>query len=99
MPRSYALDAAENILANKVSALADRQEPKDLSDAILPRDAGLFAPDVARVLLGVTRSDWCWSAGSRPPTSIPTSRICGTSVRDFCSRVRERPGGSSRPAP
>jgi len=48
----------KNILANKVSALADRQEPKDLSDAILPRDAGLFAPDVARVLLGVTRSDW-----------------------------------------
>jgi len=62
--------------------------PKDLSDAILLPDAGLFASDVARVLLGVTRRDWCWSAGSTPPTSIPTSRICGTSVRDFCSRVR-----------
>src|SRR5439155_24262308 len=80
------------------SSPADRLT-KDLSDAILLPDAGLFAPDVARVFLGVTRSDWCWSAGSRPPTSIATSRICGTSVRDFCSRVRERPGGSSRPAP
>ena len=69
------LDTAENILANKVSALVDRQEPKDLADVWgfcclmrLPladalrgaqgKAVGLFAPDVARLLLGATRSDW-----------------------------------------
>ena len=69
------LDTAENILANKLTALVDREEPKDLADVWgfccrlrLPlaqalhgaqsKAAGLFAPDLARVLLGTTRSDW-----------------------------------------
>lgn len=69
------LDTAENILANKVSALVDRNEPKDLADLWgfscrmgLPlraaiRDAtgkaaGVFEPDLARVLCSVTRDDW-----------------------------------------
>ena len=62
-------------MANKLTALVDREEPKDLADVWgfccrlrLPlaqalhgaqsKAAGLFAPDLARVLLGTTRSDW-----------------------------------------
>ena len=69
------LDSAENILANKLTALIDREEPKDLADVWgfccrlgLPiedalagaqsKAAGLFAPDIARVLLGVGPDDW-----------------------------------------
>ena len=69
------VDTPENILANKVTALLDRQEPKDFADVwglcrrggLVLRDAlagasskavGVFAADVARVLLGVTADDW-----------------------------------------
>ena len=69
------LDSAENILANKLTALVDRQEPKDLADVwgfccrhglsvtraledAHGKAAGLFPADLARVILGATRSDW-----------------------------------------
>ncbi len=69
------LDTAENILANKISALIDRDEPKDLADVwgfcirkglsltealenATSKAAGLFAPDVARVLCSATRASW-----------------------------------------
>ena len=74
-PRLGRLDTAENILANKLTALLDRQEPKDLADvwgfccsltlALAPaiegargKAAGIFAPDLARVLLSASRDDW-----------------------------------------
>jgi hypothetical protein len=69
------LDSAENILAAAVSALAAREEPKDLADiwglctrlnlslrAVLnvpeSKAAGLFPPDVARILCSATQTDW-----------------------------------------
>lgn len=69
------LDSAENILANKVTAALDREEPKDLADIwgfccklglSLPaalggaqgKAAGVFAPDLARVLCSATQADW-----------------------------------------
>jgi hypothetical protein len=69
------VDTKENILANKVTALLDRQEPKDLadvwglcrrgglalSDALVgasSKAVGVFAADVARVLIGATADDW-----------------------------------------
>jgi hypothetical protein len=69
------VDSPENILANKLTALVDRQEPKDLADVwgfcirmglslgealrgAQGKAVGLFAPDVARVLLGTTAADW-----------------------------------------
>ena len=69
------VDTKENILANKVTALLDRQEPKDLADVwglcrrgglrladalvgASSKAAGVFAADVARVLLGATAEDW-----------------------------------------
>jgi len=65
------LDSAENILANKLTALVDRGEPKDLADVwgfccaledalvgAQSKAAGLFAPDVARCLLQATADDW-----------------------------------------
>lgn len=69
------VDTKENILANKVTALLDRQEPKDLADVwglcrrggLVLADAllgasskavGVFAADVARVLVGATVEDW-----------------------------------------
>lgn len=62
------LDTAENILANKLTALADRQEPKDLADVwgfcvrmglpLAKALAGLFPVDLARPLLSATSSDW-----------------------------------------
>jgi len=80
-PILWRLDSAENILANKLTALVDREEPKDLADVWgfcstlgLPLEAalvgaqskaaGLFAPDVARVLLQASTDDWAlvrWS--------------------------------------
>lgn len=69
------VDTAENILANKVTAALDRNEPKDLADIWgfctmlhLPltaaiegaqgKAAGVFPPDLARVLLSATEDDW-----------------------------------------
>jgi hypothetical protein len=69
------VDTPENILANKVSALLDRQEPKDIADVwglcrrgglrladalagASSKAVGVFAADVARVLLGATTEDW-----------------------------------------
>lgn len=62
------------VLASKITALADREEPKDLADvwgfccrldlSIAQalgdhgKAAGLFPVDVARVLLSADRSDW-----------------------------------------
>lgn len=69
------VDTRENILANKVTALLDRQEPKDLADVwglcrrgglsladalvgASSKAVGVFAADVARILLGATAEDW-----------------------------------------
>jgi hypothetical protein len=69
------LDSAENILANKLTALFDRQEPKDLADVwgfctrlrlsitqalegAQSKAAGFFPVDLARIILGATRTDW-----------------------------------------
>lgn len=69
------LDCAENILANKVTALLDREESKDLADVwgfcvrmglsladaltgAQGKAAGVFAPDLARVILSATEADW-----------------------------------------
>ena len=69
------LDNPENILANKVSAVVDRKEPKDLADIwgfcaqmnlslknalnnAESKAAGIFPPDLARVLCSATREDW-----------------------------------------
>ncbi len=69
------VDTPENILANKVTALLDRAEPKDLADVwalcrrgglslsdalagAATKAAGVFAADVARVLLEATAEDW-----------------------------------------
>lgn len=69
------VDSAENLLANKLTALVDRGEPKDLADVwgfccqmglsihqalvgAQSKAAGLFPPDVARILVTVTEHDW-----------------------------------------
>ncbi|MBL0175431.1 MAG: nucleotidyl transferase AbiEii/AbiGii toxin family protein [Ignavibacteria bacterium] len=69
------VDTAENILANKVTAALDRNEPKDLADiwgfctkmhlsldeaisGAQGKAAGVFPPDLARVLLSATAYDW-----------------------------------------
>ena len=69
------LDSPENILANKITAALDREEPKDLADiwgfcclmglsvnealqGAQGKAAGVFAPDLARVILSATREDW-----------------------------------------
>ncbi len=69
------VDTKENILANKVTALLDREEPKDLADVwslchrgglalgdalvgASSKAVGVFAADVARVLLRATADDW-----------------------------------------
>jgi Nucleotidyl transferase AbiEii toxin, Type IV TA system len=74
-PTLFRLDSAGNILANKLTALVDREEPKDLADVwgfscklglsladalvgAQSKAAGLFAPDVARVLLQASLDDW-----------------------------------------
>ncbi|RME61947.1 MAG: hypothetical protein D6790_07050, partial [Caldilineae bacterium] len=78
------IDSAENILANKITALVDRKEPKDLadvwgfctkmqlslSDAIENahgKAAGIFPPDLARVLCSATRADWELIRWADPP--------------------------------
>jgi hypothetical protein len=78
------LDTAENILANKFSALAGRNEPKDLADVwgfcakmhLSPADAiqnasgkaaGLFPPEIARILASVTENDWKVIRWLHPP--------------------------------
>lgn len=78
------LDSPENILANKITAVIDRNEPKDLADIWgfccrygLPiaaaiedassKAAGIFAADLARVLIGVTQEDWRLVRWIAPP--------------------------------
>jgi hypothetical protein len=80
------VDTKENILANKVTALLDREEPKDLADVwglcrrggLALTDAlvgasskavGVFAADVARVLLRATAEDWRVVRWIAPPPS------------------------------
>ncbi len=80
------LDSAENILANKITALLDRQEPKDLADiwgfccqmglslqaalvGAQGKAAGVFPPDLARLLLTANVADWeriRWIKAPRP---------------------------------
>jgi len=82
------LDSRENILANKVTAALDREEPKDLADiwalcslgglslqqALHDADskaAGVFAPDLARVLASASAADYRlirWKSG--PGTEV-----------------------------
>ena len=74
-PKLGRVDSAENILANKVTAVLGREEPKDLADIWgfccrmgLPltaalesagsKAAGIFAPDLARVLVSASATDW-----------------------------------------
>ena len=88
------VDTPENILANKVTALLDREEPKDLADVwglcqrggLVLRDAlvgaaskavGVFAADVARVLVGATPDDW------RLVRWIPPSPTVDEFIRDL----------------
>lgn len=69
------IDSAENIFANKISALIAREEPKDLADVwglctlmnlsihdalhhAQGKAAGIFPPDVGRILCSVTREDY-----------------------------------------
>lgn len=78
------VDTPENILANKITALLDREEPKDLADVwglcrrggLVLADAlvgasakavGVFAADVARVLLRATADDWRLVRWVSPP--------------------------------
>lgn len=74
-PQFGRLDSRENILANKVTAALDREEPKDLADiwalcvlgdlsldravhAAGSKAAGVFAPDLARVLASASAADY-----------------------------------------
>jgi len=83
-PELGRLDSKENILANKVTALLGRNEPKDLADiwgfcckldlslteAITnaqSKAAGIFPPDLARVLDSVTYEDWQVIRWINPP--------------------------------
>jgi len=69
------LDSKENILANKITALVGREEPKDLADVwgfccqlrmpindainnARSKAAGIFPPDLARVLDSTSYDDW-----------------------------------------
>lgn len=78
------LDTAENILANKVTALLDRAASKDMADiwglccqmnlslteaiyAAQGKAAGVFPPDLARVLCSVTHTDWEMVRWINPP--------------------------------
>ncbi|MBM3219199.1 MAG: nucleotidyl transferase AbiEii/AbiGii toxin family protein [Candidatus Rokubacteria bacterium] len=91
------LDSAENILANKITALVDRREPKDLADIwgfccrmnlsceTALRDAhskaaGLFPPDIARVLLTATVDHWRlvqWDNAPEPQRFLADLREIG----------------------
>lgn len=74
-PKLGRLDSKENILANKLTAVLGREEPKDLADIwgfccqlgmpIQPaiegaqsKAAGIFPPDLARILHSVSITDW-----------------------------------------
>jgi predicted nucleotidyltransferase component of viral defense system len=78
------VDSAENILANKITAVLGREEPKDLADIwgfccqmdlsltealenAHSKAAGVFAPDLARALFGVSRADWQVVRWINPP--------------------------------
>jgi nucleotidyltransferase AbiEii toxin of type IV toxin-antitoxin system len=66
------LDSAENILANKLTALIGRDESRDLADvwglcttlglsindAIFGKSSGIYPVDLARRLYSATREDW-----------------------------------------
>ncbi len=69
------VDSAENIFANKITAVIDRRAPKDYADiwgfsyqmklsiqeaiqGAQSKAAGIFPPDLARVLFDVHESDW-----------------------------------------
>ncbi len=78
------LDTPANILANKVSALIDRDEPKDLADIwgfcirmalslneaienARGKAAGIFLPDLARLLCTANEDDWRVVRWIEPP--------------------------------
>ena len=78
------LDSPENILANKVTAIIDRQEPKDMADiwgfccnmglslsAVITdahsKAAGIFPPDLARILCSAAKADWEAVRWAEPP--------------------------------
>lgn len=82
------LDSPENILANKVTAIIDRQEPKDMADiwgfcckmglslstAITDahsKAAGIFPPDLARILCSAVKADWETVRWIEPPPLEP----------------------------
>jgi len=87
------LDSPENILANKLTAIIDRDEPKDLADiwglctklrlsledairGAQGKAAGIFAADLARVLLSASPADWAvirWI--QRPEVDIFTKEL------------------------
>lgn len=94
------IDSPENILANKITAVMDRQEPKDLADlwgfcckmglslssAITDtqsKAAGIFPPDLARVLCSVMKSDWeavRWIEAPDPKDFMDSLRKLGESL-------------------
>jgi len=108
-PILFRLDSAENILANKLTALVDREEPKDLADVwgfscklglsladalvgAQSKAAGLFAPDVARVLLQAGDDDWGlvrWIDAPDPERFVADLRRLGERL----VLVGDRPGG------
>jgi predicted nucleotidyltransferase component of viral defense system len=78
------VDSAENILANKITAVLSREEPKDLADIwgfccqmglsldlalenAHSKAAGIFAPDLARVLASAAEADWQLIRWINPP--------------------------------
>ncbi len=78
------IDSAENILANKITAALDRQEPRDLADIwgfctmmslqLKPaievahsKAAGVYPPDLARILCSATEDDWRLVRWIEPP--------------------------------
>lgn len=80
------IDSAENILANKVTAVLGREEPKDLADIwgfccqmglslntalndAQSKAAGIFAPDLARVLASASKADWQIIRWINPPSA------------------------------
>jgi hypothetical protein len=99
------LDSRENILANKLTAVLGREEPKDLADIwgfcchldmpIQPaivgaqsKAAGIFAPDLARVLHSVTSADWeviRWYDG-------PTAKEFVSDLKELAASLLLSPG-------
>jgi hypothetical protein len=82
------LDSPENILANKLTAVVDRREPKDAQN----KAAGLFPADVARVLLSVTNDDWQLVRWSDPPERARAAPSRGVVTGDAapCARAVSR---------